>query len=277
MSEAIERFGEAREVGAALRDVHGRGSWGEALAAMLPFLVIGLEMGLSPYLPQWEWYTQWLRLGGTVTVYAVLLIGLGVGWVKSFPRWSYPYLGLLLVLTRWLMGSSQGLRIFKGWSVWVPFWAMALIAVLLTRSWQPLRQLYHGVWHDWTRLSFGLYGFIPLALAAAFDDVSGTYETPYLAASTLALVAGAVAYVRSARTSQRTLALLIGMILSWVVATVGVATYWDGRLMPWMKEPGHWYVEARFMVIFWGVLPVLTFAPALLSLLRRSVEFIWAA
>ena len=70
MSETIEGFGEAREGGAAPRDVHGPGSWGEALVGMLPFLAMGLLMALDPY--------HLSQSASIVVTYAAVLIGLGV-------------------------------------------------------------------------------------------------------------------------------------------------------------------------------------------------------
>lgn len=234
MSEAIERFGEAREIGGALRDVHGRGSWGEALAGMVPFLAFGLTTVLYDVLlhlyPVWFWEFA--------ACYAVLLIGLGVGWGKGFPRWSYPYGGLALVLTWSWMGIpaenlwAHNIWILKrynqllGWRAWIPFLLMGVIALLLTRSVRPLRQLLTGVWHDWTRLPFGLYGVMPMLVWINFDEVSATYAVPYEVASTLVLAAGALAYVRSARTSQGALALLTSMTLSWAVATMAPAIFY---------------------------------------------------
>ncbi len=275
MSEAIERFGEAREVGTALRDVHGRGSWGEALAGMAPFLVFGLAMALSEYVkylvrlhPGW----RYLVVYSLVACYVVLLVGLGVGWVKGFPRWSYPYGGLALVFTWWWAGVMVKPRgwwtIFCGRGAWIPLLVVAVVALLITRSFRPWRQLLYGVWHDWTRLSFGLYGCMPLAVWLAFDEVTAPYSAPYLAISALILAGGALLHVRNARPSSRALAILMGLTLAWAVTTVGTAAYWHGHQEPWMREPGHWYVQARGMIITWGVLAALTFAPALLSLLR---------
>jgi len=139
--------------------------------------------------------------------------------------------------------------------------------LLLTRSVRPLRQLVMGIWHDWTRLSFGLYGVMPMAVWIVFDEVSWN-PAPYLFVSTVALGAGALAYVRSAKTSQRALALLTGMTLSWAVATVG---------QPWVTVPGLWYAYGQGVVIAWGFLTAVMFAPALLDLLRRSAKFIRAA
>ncbi|TEU15462.1 MAG: hypothetical protein E3J21_13145 [Anaerolineales bacterium] len=85
MSEAIERFGEAREVGAALREVHGPSSWGETLAGMLPFLVFGLGMIIYEILPR-DLVAGPIGFWCYLVLYLIGVIGLGIGWVKGFPR-----------------------------------------------------------------------------------------------------------------------------------------------------------------------------------------------
>lgn len=261
VSEAIERFGEAKEIGAALRDVHGRGSWGEALAAAVPFLAFGLMTVLYEVLLHLNYAWLW----GEIACYVVLLIGLGVGWLKGFPRWSYPYGGLVLVFAWWL-----------GWWPWIPFLLMAVVALLLTRSVHPLRQLVTGVWHDWTRLSFGLYGIMPWAVWMGLDEVRWN-PAPYLLVSMVVLAAGALAYVRSARTSQRALALLAGMtVTSWMTMVGPAIFYPDVVWKPWVTVRGVWYAYGRGDIVAWGVATAVMFAPALLDLLRERVESVWA-
>jgi hypothetical protein len=292
MNEAIERFGEAREVGTALRDVHGPSSWAETVAGMIPFLLhpiffvfgsvmVSLVKDWSPPEPVVLTISSALALiyaGAVMTV-------LGTSWVKGFPRWCYPYWALGLAFSALLVGAATpGLRIFGhtfgrnelwGWRAWIPVLVVAMVALLLSRSVRPLRQLVVGIWHDWTRLSFGFYGFLPLALMIVFDEVHG--EEPYVAVLGVILAIGALAYMRSSRTWQRALTLLLGMTLTWTAATVYLAIYWHGRQEFWMREPGTGYETARGMLIALGVLVALMLAPALLGLLRRSVQSMRAA
>ncbi len=190
------------------------------------------------------------------------LVVLGVGWVEGFPRWSYPHGGLVLAFTSLVVADRLDLWIiFNRYARWIPLLVMAAIALLLGRLWRPLRSLYKGVWHDWSRLSFGLYGILPLALMIVFDEVHG--EEPYVAVLGVILAIGALAYMRSSRTWQRALTLLLGMTLAWTAATVYLAIYWHGRQEFWMRQPGNGYETARGMLVAVGVLV------ALLSLLRR--------
>ncbi len=293
MSEAIEHFGEAREVGAALRDVHGRSSWGETLAGMMPFLMQPIVFLLGSVLAFWVKDPPPLPEPVLITISSVLALiyagtcmaVLGLSWVKGFPRWCYPYWALGLAFSSLLVGAATpGLRIFGhafehdelwGWRAWIPVLVVAVIALLLSRSVRPLRQLVTGIWYDWTRLSFGFYGLLPLALMIVFDEVHG--EEPYVAVLGVILAIGALAYMRSSRTWQRALTLLLGMTLTWIAATVYLAIYWHGRQEFGMLRPGTGYETARGMLNAFGVLVVLILAPALLGLLRRSAQSIRAS
>jgi hypothetical protein len=244
MSEAVERFGEAGEVGGALQDVHRPSSWAETLAGMVPFLlhpvffIFGSAMAAlvkawSPPEPVLLTISSALAL----TYAGAYMTVLGVGWVKGFPRWCYPYWALGLAFSSLLVGAATpGLRILGytfehdelwGWRAWIPVLVVAVVALLLSRSVRPLRQLVTGIWHDWTRLSFGFYGLLPLVLIIVFDEVHG--EGPYMAVLSVILAMGALVYMCSSKTWQRALTLLLGMTLAWTAATVYLAIYWHGR------------------------------------------------
>jgi hypothetical protein len=274
MSEAIERFGDAREVGAALRDAHGQSSWGEALAGMLPFLAFGLGMMIYEILPR-DLVAGPIGFWCYLVLYIIGVIGLGIGWVKGFPRWSYPYAGLVLFIKGW-WGDGDNLsgRLFVGPASAILFWVMVGIVLLATRSLRPLGQFFKRIWHDWTLLSFGLYSLMPLVLLnVAFDFVTGNYPLPYPIVSSLVLAGVALVYLRSSSMVQRASALLAGMTLCWAVATVEVAIY----LYRAPKSSGYWAGDMRDMLSYWGVQMALILAPALLGLLRRSVQSIRAA
>jgi hypothetical protein len=274
MSEAIERFGEAREIGTALRDAHGQSSWGETLAGMVPFLVFGLGMVIYEILPR-DLVAGPIGFWCYLVLYVIGVIGLGIGWVKGFPRWSYPYAGLVLFIKGW-WGDRDNL---SGWlsiglASTILFWLMVGIVLLVTRSLRPLGQFFRRIWHDWTLLSFGLYSLMPLVLLNfAFDFVTGNYPLPYPIVSSLVLAGVALVYLRSSSMVQRASALLAGMTLCWAVATVEVAVY----LHRVPKLPRYWAGDIRDMLSYWGVQMALILAPALLGLLGRSVQLIRAS
>jgi hypothetical protein len=154
----------------------------------------------------------------------------------------------------------------------IPLAVMSIAVLVVTRSRRPLTPLFTNVWRDWTRLSFALYGLVPIVVWFAFDEVEDRYVFRFTIALTLILAAGALAYLRSARTWQRVTALLAGTVLARVVATVGTRAYWNTHPEPWMTGPPvRWYDMALASAVSSAVLLILLFAPALLGLLRRWV------
>jgi hypothetical protein len=280
VSAAIESLDEKKDSNAALRDGRRRDSWAEALAGVGPFLAFGLTVVLME--PVWTLLQRalgtalpsWVPLGCLGAGYLILLAGFGVGWVRGFPRWSYPYVTLVLLLTLyWMCVATPGLRLLGhtfernelwGLRAWIPFLVMAAVALLLTRSARPWVQLVMGAWHDWTRVTFGLYGGIPLAAWLSFDEVDHLYQLPYLVIATIALAVGALAYGRSARTWGRAVALLAGASVALAVTNAGVVSYWNG--------PGNGWVNVGAMFIQQALVVAFIFAPALMSLLRRMGE-----
>lgn len=269
MSEAITGWEATPNTDPVLREAQGRSPWQESLAGTLPFLVFGLGMIIYEVLPR-AWTQGPIGLWCYVALYIVGIVGLGAGWVRGFPRWSYAYAGLVLIIRGW-WGDSDNLY---GWSFIKPastvlFWAMVATALLLTRSLRPIGRFFAGMWRDWTRLSFLMYSFTPLVLLnIAYDFTTGNYPLPYPIASAFVLAGGALAYMRSRDMAQRAVALLAGMMLTWLVAAAEVALY----LQRAPQAPGLWPGDVREILPYWGWLMVLFLAPALLGLLRRLVD-----
>jgi hypothetical protein len=83
------------------------------LAGILPFILFGLMFTLKGI--NYHSTLAWMGHGivGYLIVHAVLIIGLGVGWALRFPRWSYAYLGVVLISSHWLAGvSTKGFHLF---------------------------------------------------------------------------------------------------------------------------------------------------------------------
>lgn len=84
------------------------------LAGMLPFVLFGLMYVLKGV--NYHASLAWLGRGSFEDryVFALMLIGLGIGWAKRFPRWTYAYLGVMLMFSVWLANSVT--------TVWLYFW-----------------------------------------------------------------------------------------------------------------------------------------------------------
>ena len=143
---------------------------------------------------------------------------------------------------------------------------MAVIALLITRSLRLLFKLFTNIWEDWTRLTFGMFGFMPLLIGIGFDEVDRLYSLPFMVALTFLMVGTALAYLRSTRQWQRVLALLVGIILIVTIVAVAPTVYW--------LENG--WVNVQGTVMIATVVVSVMFAPALLGLLHRPDKSVQA-
>ena len=84
---ALQRFGEAGEIGQALRHVHGRARWGEALLAALPVCLLS-AVAATPHAPDWIATLQ--IAAATAVIAARTLLG-----HTHWPLWGWAWLGCL--------------------------------------------------------------------------------------------------------------------------------------------------------------------------------------
>jgi hypothetical protein len=253
----------------------GRQAWRQVGLELSLFLVIGSLLILVTYRPFTGLPAGWQRdlgfLGQIITPLTLpfFLIGL----VRGLPRWAYPFGGLLL--------SYQALAANQA-RLW-PFLTATLLlslilgaAAILTDphpSLLPvsLRRLRQSLALDWTRLSFGIYGALPLAIMAAFDDAFVNNQTPYLACAVLAMVAGALFYSRSRQSAWQIAALLGGMTLSIGAAWLDKAAF-AGGLRDGLAVPSPGTAELAWMVQLWSVYAFLILFPPLLALFSSTVR-----
>jgi hypothetical protein len=196
-------------------------SYTEAFLGVLPFIVCGVISIL------YEAKLPGIHIHIYLWFYVLVLVGFGVGWVKGFPLWSYGYLGWSLVFAYfWAQSDTPMVRIFGhvitrgenwGWRIWIPLGLTALIALLWTRSLEPLKRFFAEAWRDWTRLSLGMYALVGFMLVAIYDDNHHPYLLVFMAASTLLSGAGAWAFLRSTTVLGRVLSLAGSMIAGMVL------------------------------------------------------------
>jgi hypothetical protein len=213
-------------------------------------------------------------------IMVIMIISLAAAWIAGWPRWAFPYLGLQLALSLMLTGAATpGLRIFGhtftsselwGWRAWIPQMIGIGIGLIITRSFKPARMFFKTIGQDWTRLSFLLYGLLPVALLITFDEVRS--EEWIMILLGLFLTGGALGYLRASQPAQRFLWLAGSTALVWASAAVYLGVYWDERKESWMTAPGDGW-QTFFGTLVFGLILVLILAlPGLASLLKRPAR-----
>lgn len=253
----------------------GRESWLQALLELSPFLISGLLLILISYLPFEGMRAGWQRdLGflGKVIIPLTLPIFL-IGLMRGLPRWAYPFGGLLL--------SYQALVAYQS-GLWLFLIVMLLASVILAAaaiftSPQPfllpvlLRRIGQSLSLDWTRLSFGIYGAIPLLIIMAFDDSHLNNRTPYLTLSVLMMVGSALFYCRSRDVIMQITTLLGGLTLLICGAWLDQVSF-TGGLMNWNTSPSPRSGVATWMLLLWIQWVFLILSPVLLITVGRVLN-----
>jgi len=237
----------------------------ETVLAVLPFLAFGVASLASKIiifnngsnlLPFWQTALRnpFLFFDGLV------LVGLGAGLLKGFPRWVYSYLGWALLFAWWWTGMGAYGYHWQG-QVWLPLAGVFLIALAIKRSWLPLKNLLLGFWRDWTLLSLGIYILYSFAFMI-YDENHHPYLLLFIAASTLAICLGVWGYYRLAGPLGRVLALLGGLLAATALNMLNEAT-WDYRA--YFNLPATPQKVNLVGLIFFSALAVLMLGNALLA------------
>ena len=245
----------------------------EAFLSALPFGVFGVVCMIGKV------RVPWVGIYAYLTFYFFVLLGLLIGLLKAFPRWAYSYLGWSLVYIWWWTNAyTRGLKLFGytfgneawGWRIWAPLFITVGIAILLTRSVRPLRELVLGFWQDWTLLSLAMYSFVGFMLLL-YDEVRAPYTIAFMTASTLVICASVWIFTRSANRLHRFITLLAGFFTGLLIDRICAAT-WDFNAYYGLpaQPPTPWYsslLEIIFYTVLWS--PIV-WLPALVGLFKST-------
>lgn len=253
----------------------GRESWRQAGWELSAFLITGLLLipgtYLSPDRLPAGWQSDLTLLGRTIP--ALTLPFIVIGLVRGLPRWAYPFGGLLLGYYT-LTVIQSGLWLFLLFTLLAAL-LLGLIALLTdphpTRWPASARQIGRSLTRDATRLSFGLYGALPLAILLAFDDGYLNDHTPYLALSVLAMVIHALTYARSRQPTTQIAALVSGTTLSIWAAWMDQVVF-AGGLGNWIAAPYPGAAQLAWILELWVTWTILILAPLLLPALGQTAS-----
>jgi hypothetical protein len=247
---------------------------GQILMGAFPFFLFGLIL-IYFKLPM-----EWVKSGWSatlgITVFELLLVlpavGFGVGWVQNFPRWSYPYAGMALILAFYIQNASTpglsffGIPIFGrelwGWRAWIPLTLASINAIVISRSLKPITRFFSNLWKDWSVPSYFMSGTLPLIVMIAFDEIDQIYSLYFMPIFAVLLVGMVTFYLRSQTTGKRVLILTLGALVIIFSAALTSNFYWQ-------EHNGISPTGARSRLLSAGIISLIVLLPAWLELIRR--------
>jgi len=243
-------------------------SWLKTLGAILPFVTFGLGLIFNEFPREWAISPLLQSLSGYLFIGTItfLPIGLCIGWIQGFPKWSYPYFGQFLLISLYLMGQPKpGFLTGKdllGWGAWIPLVVVVVISLLVTRSLYSLKRFFTNCSADWTRLTFGMFGFMPLIIAIIFDEMDRLFSLYFMVILTFLIVGTAIAYLQSTNQSIQIRALVIGIFLTITIAVAGPSWYWFDRI-----KADFWPTVIAGIIIY-----LIMFSAALIRIIHKPVQ-----
>lgn len=236
------------------------GSWTEAFAALAPFLLFGALPTLLGY-----FHVMGHSPMDVVIVIFFWCFGLGllvIGFVKRFPPWFMPFIGvpmpfLCLLLFNSLMEKWGGV-----WWYRLP-WLLAdflqqgllwgglvflMVLLLVAARFNPKPgPFYQQLRDDWTLLSFIIYGTLPFILFITLNEYKNVEPFMFLALLILAL--GGWLYLRSDVPWNKFLYLQGGVGFSMLTVALGKAILYESSF-PWASG-SVWQTEFIDTLITW--------------------------
>ena len=121
----------------------------------------------------------------------------------------------------------------------------------MTRSLHPIIKFFTNIWNDWTLLTFGMFGFMPLLVAISFDEMDRLFSLYFMIILTIVMSGAAWFYMRAETHRQRMASLLIGILSTTAIGAlanqglsieVPPADYYWGR-SAYLRDPDGHQVE----------------------------------
>ena len=260
------------------------GSTRESLAALTPLLLLMVLLGiLSTLYSAFDNLPRWLLKASVYFFIALFFILLVVGLVRRIPRWTMPYMGLLLAFFS-LYKFSELMYAYYGrysWhvNIWlwdelitqIYLWSGITLAVFLLVIACAIFPAFQKFRRDWTVLSFLVYGAAPIAILLTFDEYRKA--EPSQMSIFFLLAVGMWYYLHTSGKWKRFLILFSSLTISLWIGAVSRAilipyqTWAYGYQLNW----GH---EMTSPIPMWVWLTFTMLLPSVISLLpqvRRPV------
>lgn len=203
--------------------------WTTALLSLIPFFVAGPLRIILYFQPGWmpQFHSPLYFLLLLITS-MMILIGLGLGAARKFPRWVYPYpIHLAFALSDLLLYTNT----LFGWKIALINNFLVFLVLIFLILWLPeLRSFYKNITLDWTLLSYAFYGFVLFLLFTIDQEETPTLTFLVLLPSLIGLLI-AFAHLRIRSVSKRMLVLVVGSLIGWFFLLLaifyGMSSNWN--------------------------------------------------
>lgn len=205
-------------------DSNSKSSILETIVAIIPFLLLGLVWIFEIYK-----VPQLIETTSRIAAVASMFLLLGIGWVKSFPKWTVHSIGFCLLFSIFVMFiTNPGLGSNNPWRLLalVPLVITSLISYLINPSLKPLKHLWKMINKEQNVLLFCVYGILPIIFMMEFDEINHSSVIPFIVILTTLTIVGAIVYLRSSINIVKTLALIVTIIVTNAIAINAAIKIW---------------------------------------------------
>ncbi|EKD30846.1 MAG: hypothetical protein ACD_77C00472G0009 [uncultured bacterium] len=199
-----------------------------SLLATIPFGLFGLSWAFSNSGLEFN-VPQFIRLFLFWTPMISMFVLLGIGWIKNFPRWSFPSIGFCLLFSMYLMMVSiPGLSndVLGLWA-WIPLVITLIISLIFKPGIEPIKKIIEKIKEEPALILFALYGFAPIFVWILCDEMYTKWMIFIALISTLILSSGIYLFLRCDKKSTRVLSMIISGLLAVIFTYAASYIYWN--------------------------------------------------
>jgi len=222
--------------------------WIAAVAAILSALIEPLHL-------TWDMQSRITRYAaGAILAFDLIVVLLS--WRRGWPRWSLPYLGVVLtclvLVFQSLIKNDGSLLIYTA-----PLVALIIIGLAALGSrWKGLHSFYERLHRDWTLFGLVYLSYTPWVFIFMLDETR--YQTTGTLLSSLILSLGVLAYLRCTQLGWRVLVLPV----AYTAASLVTAFYLRADTFSWQtyfasvawRNLVHWEVVGIIPLLIAGLL-----------------------
>jgi len=157
-----------------------------------------------------------------------MFVLLGIGWIKNFPRWSFPAIGFCLLFSMYLMMVSiPGISddVLGMWA-WIPLLITLIISFIFKPGIEPIKKIVERIKEEPTLILFALYGFSPLFLWIFCDEMYSRWMIFIALISSLILSSGIYLFLKSDKKRTRVLSIIFSGLLAVILTYTASHIYW---------------------------------------------------